>query len=62
MDKIPLLSEDLLKELDLLFPHRCPSLALTDREIWFKAGQRAVVDFLLAIKTEADENILAEGD
>lgn len=44
--KLPIYSVDLIKKLDEVYPNRHPDLSLSDREIWFKAGQRAVVDFL----------------
>lgn len=43
---VPPLSEELVKDLQERFPNRWPQLAETDREIWFKAGQRSVVEFL----------------
>lgn len=51
----PLYAEDLLKELDQQFPDRCPRLSDSDREVWFKAGQRSVVEHLIARKKQAEE-------
>lgn len=42
----PLIPEELLEELNKRFPDRCPSLLDDERLIWFKAGQRSVVDVL----------------
>lgn len=56
MDKLPIFSVDLIDELDKEYPNRWPSLNESDREIWFKAGQRSVVDKLIALKREAEEN------
>lgn len=39
--------EELALELDKRFPSKCPSITMSDREIWFYAGKRAVVEFLL---------------
>lgn len=50
MDRLPELSDDLLRELEKLIPNRHPALSMTDREIWFEAGRRSVVDFLLSLK------------
>lgn len=36
----------LLLALEQLFPNQCPSLKDGNREIWFKCGQRSVVEFL----------------
>ncbi len=48
MKPIPMLSVDLIKELDEQFPDRCPDLGDPERSVWYKAGQRAVVNHLLA--------------
>lgn len=48
MKGLPLYTEELIKELDEDYPERHPAITLTDREIWFRAGQRAVVRNLLA--------------
>jgi|GEM_PF-1927881 len=43
---LPQLSEELIVALDKRVPERCPNLATPDREIWFYAGQRNLVEFL----------------
>lgn len=43
----PHLSEELLNALNDHYPQRHPDLSLTDREVWFRAGQRSVVDYLI---------------
>lgn len=43
----PRVTKALLKDLDERFPARYPSLDWTDREIWYRAGQRSVIEFLL---------------
>lgn len=58
MEKLPPFSVDLIEELDKEYPDRWPRLNESDREIWFKAGQRSVVDMLLALKAEAEEDDL----
>lgn len=55
MEKLPVLSVDLIRELDEEYPDRWPRLNESDREIWFKAGQRSVVDKLLALLKEAED-------
>lgn len=44
----PTIPQALILKLDELFPEACPSLKDTDREVWFKAGQRDTVRFLKA--------------
>ena len=36
-----------IQKLDRLFPTRTPDLKATDREIWFRDGQRFVGDFIM---------------
>ena len=45
--KLPLISKELLDILKERFPNRCPDLEDNDRKIWYKVGQRSVVDFLI---------------
>lgn len=47
-NQLPTLSTDLIALLDRTVPQRCPDLTMTDREIWHYAGQRALVDMLIA--------------
>lgn len=47
MERLPELSVDLVKELDKLYPARCPNINDPDRKIWFDAGARAVVELLM---------------
>lgn len=55
MEGIPLLSSDLIKELDEMFPERCPEPDATDREIWIYYGARSVVRMLLSRLQEQEE-------
>lgn len=50
--KFPLIPPSLFSELDRLFPEACPDLKDSDREVWFKAGERSVIRFL---KSKLDE-------
>jgi len=59
---VPDLSSSLIKSLDELYPTRFPDLSWSDREIWFKAGQRNVVDFLKKTYDEQNETILSTKD
>lgn len=58
MERLPLLAVELVEELNKEFPHRCPGIDTPERKIWFKAGQRAVVDYLLRILEEQKDNLL----
>ena len=43
---LPYLNDELLDALDTIYPSKPPDLLDDDRQIWYKAGQRSVVDFL----------------
>lgn len=60
MNHIPELASDLISLLDEQFPHRCPRPQDNERAIWMYAGQRDLVDTLIAVLKEQDEegNIL----
>ena len=53
--KIPTYAIDLIEELDKSYPNKHPSLSDSEREVWFKAGQRSVVDTLLSIAQDQQE-------
>lgn len=53
-----LISPELLSTLTECYPHRCPDPNLTEREIWMKAGERRLVDVLLAKFNETQEDSL----
>ena len=44
---LPPVGKALADKLDEIFPSRAPDIKDEDRLIWFKAGQRSVVEFLL---------------
>ena len=52
---LPALSKDLIDKLDKLYPDKCPLLTDDDRMIWYKSGQRSVINYLQQIY---DEQIL----
>jgi len=44
----PHVSEALITHLESLYPEQCPSLRMSDREIWVMVGQRNIVRALRA--------------
>lgn len=59
-EKFPLISDDLIKALDSLFPDKAPDLSMTEKEVWFKAGSVDVVRRLKEIKKRQDSfNLLS---
>jgi hypothetical protein len=45
---LPPISPELIKALEELEPPQPPKLEDSDRTIWFKAGKRAIIEFLSA--------------
>tara|TARA_X000000950_G_scaffold16443_1_gene17860 strand:- start:100 stop:276 length:177 start_codon:yes stop_codon:yes gene_type:complete len=45
-DKTPVITEEMIIYLDKLFPDKCADLKDTDKEIFYKSGQRSVVNHL----------------
>ncbi len=45
--ELPPIDKVLVEELDRRFPGVYPDISWSDREIWFRAGQRNLVEFLL---------------
>ena len=63
MDEIvlPALSKDLIDKLDKLYPDKCPLLTDDDRLVWFKVGQRSVINYLQQIYDEQlQDNIVTK--
>ena len=58
---LPALSKDLIDKLDKLYPDKCPLLTDDDRMVWFKVGQRSVINYLQQIYDEQlQENIITK--
>ena len=54
----PDVSADLVNYLDTLFPEQSADLQWSDRDVWYRSGQRSVVRFLKQKLKEQEENIL----
>ena len=57
---LPVITDELINSLDSVFPNRHPELSLSDREIWYRAGQRYVVDYLMEQQLRQKETMLTE--
>ena len=57
-EKLPVITDEMIFALHQIFPHRHPDLSLTDREVWYRAGQRFVVDFLIEQQKRQKETML----
>ena len=58
METIPFIAPELMAELNRRFPHRCPDPKDSEREIWMKAGERRMLDYLQAVSEAQQEDIL----
>ena len=52
----PVIKEDLLNYLDVVFPDKSADLKDTEKEVFFKGGQRSVVNHLIKQKQIQEEN------
>ena len=52
----PVIKEDLLNYLDVVFPEKSADLKDTEKEVFFKGGQRSVVNHLIKQKQIQEEN------
>ena len=57
---LPVITDELIEGLDQVFPNRHPDLSLSDREVWYRAGQRYVVDYLFEQQARQKETMLNE--
>jgi len=53
----PVVEEGLLKQLNLLYPEKCPDPGESLEAIWYKSGQRSVVNFLIEQHKRQNETI-----
>ena len=57
-EKLPVITDEMIFALDKIFPHRHPDLSLTDREVWYRAGQRSTVEFIIEQQKRQKETML----
>ena len=56
---LPPITDELINGLASVFPQRHPDLSWSEKEIWYKAGQRYVVDFLIEQQKRQKETMLS---
>ncbi len=54
---LPPSTEELVQQLDEAFPNKSPQLHESEKELYFRAGQRSVVDFLIHKQNEDIQGI-----
>lgn len=55
---IPPIPQDVVGYLNIVFPERSPEITDSINEIYFKAGQRSVVRFLIRLFEDQNDNKL----
>ena len=53
---IPIISKELIEYLNSIFPEKSADLKDTEKEVFFKGGQRSVVNHLIKQKLIQEEN------
>jgi len=55
---LPVITDELIDALSQVFPNRCPDLSVSDREVWYRSGQRSVVEYLIEQQLRQKETML----
>lgn len=55
---LPATADQVVELLNQRFPDRCPDPKDPEREVWMKAGERRVVQWLLELRRRRDDNLL----
>jgi len=53
----PSINKGLVVALQQQFPDKCPDLDLTEKEVWFRAGQASVARWLDRKLEEQEDNV-----
>ena len=53
--EIPIITDELVNYLDSLFPEKCADLEESEKEIFYKSGQRSVVKHLIGKQKQQQE-------
>ena len=51
----PIINKDLIEYLDSIFPEKSADLKDTEKEVFYKGGQRSVVNHLIKEQKEQEE-------
>ncbi len=58
LDEFPPISQNLIEELNRLFPEISADLKWSEKEVWFRSGQRSIVRFLNSHYIKQNETIM----
>jgi len=53
----PPVSKDLIEAMNPLYPEKCPDPEDSMQQVWYKSGQRSVVNFLIEQRKRQNETI-----
>ena len=56
---LPPITDELIEGLSRAFPQRHPDLSMSDKQIWYEAGKRFVVDYLIEQQKRQKETMLS---
>ena len=57
-DEVDRLLQNATEELNKLFPEMSADLKWSDKEVWFRSGQRSIVRFLNSHYIKQNENVM----
>ncbi len=55
LKNMPPLDLDLVEALNARFPEQSADMNWSDKEVWYKSGQRSVVNFLIEVLKEQED-------
>jgi len=55
LKNMPPLDLDLVEALNARFPEQSADLNWSDKEVWYKSGQRSVIKFLIEVLKEQED-------
>ncbi len=58
LDEFPSVSKELIEEINKLFPEMSADLKWSEKEVWFRSGQRSIVRFLNSHYIKQNDNIM----
>ena len=56
---LPPITDELIEGLSRAFPQRHPDLSMSDKQIWYVAGKRFVVEYVIDLQKRQKETMLS---
>lgn len=54
---LPLTADDLVDMLEEAFPNKSPQIHESEKELYYRAGQRSVVEYLIHLRNEDTQGV-----